>query len=199
MFQVGEQVQVTIVPKKYKQYDIAGAMGTVKTIYSNNIRIHIPSYYNEESEEGDFYFKENELDSLRRKENSMSIIELWEKRSIEKIDKEAEIKLMELLAEDGYTHDLILHMNDLKDAGFKVEMPNNIYDMTSDYTRGMRTITLSSAEEKKAEIKKVAEEIGVLLEMCKGDVVKEMEILCSYRVVEYPFGRIIVGGNACEK
>lgn len=199
MFQVGEQVQVTIVPKKYKQYDIAGAMGTIKTIYSNNIRIHIPSYYNEESEEGDFYFKENELDSLRRKENSMSIIELWEKRSIEKIDKEAEIKLMELLAEDGYTHDLILHMNDLKDAGFKVEMPNNIYDMTSDYTRGMRTITLSSAEEKKAEIKKVAEEIGVLLEMCKGDVVKEMEILCSYRVVEYPFGRIIVGGNACEK
>lgn len=199
MFQVGEQVQVTIVPKKYKQYDIAGAMGTVKTVYSNNIRIHIPSYYNEESEEGDFYFKENELDSLRRKENSMSIIELWEKRSIEKIDKETEIKLMELLAEDGYTHDLILHMNDLKDAGFKVEMPNNIYDMTSDYTRGMRTITLSSAEEKKAEIKKVAEEIGVLLEMCKGDVVKEMEILCSYRVVEYPFGRIIVGGNACEK
>ena len=199
MFQVGEQVQVTIVPKKYKQYDIAGAMGTVKTIYSNNIRIHIPSYYNEESEEGDFYFKENELDSLRRKENSMSIIELWEKRSIEKIDKEAEIKLMELLAEDGNTHDLILHMNDLNDAGFKVEIPNNIYDMTSDYTRGMRTITLSSAEEKKAEIKKVAEEIGVLLEMCKGDVVKEMEILCSYRVVEYPFGRIIVGGNACEK
>ena len=56
----------------------------------------------------------------------MSIIELWEKRSIEKIDKEAEIKLMELLAEDEYTHDLILHMNDLKDAGFKVEIPNNI-------------------------------------------------------------------------
>ena len=41
----------------------------------------------------------------------MSIIELWEKRSIEKIDKEAEIKLMELLAEDEYTHDLILHMS----------------------------------------------------------------------------------------
>lgn len=84
----------------------------------------------------------------------MSIIELWEKRSIEKIDKEAEIKLMELLAEDEYTHDLILHMNDLKDAGFKVEIPNNIYDMTSDYTRGMRTITLSSAEEKKLKLKK---------------------------------------------
>ena len=129
----------------------------------------------------------------------MSIIELWEKRSIEKIDKETEIKLMELLAEDGYTHDLILHMNDLTDAGFKVEMPNNIYDMTSDYTRGMRAITLNSAEEKKAEIKKVAEEIGVLLEMCKGDVVKEMEILCSYRVVEYPFGRMTVGGSICGK
>lgn len=78
-------------------------------------------------------------------------------------------------------------MNDLKDAGFKVEIPNNIYDMTSDYTRGMRTITLSSAEEKKVEIKKVAEEVGVLLECDKGDVVKEMEILCSYRVVEYPW------------
>lgn len=76
------------------------------------------------------------------------------KRSIEKIDKETEIKLMELLTEDGYTHDLILHMNDLKDAGFKVEIPNNIYDMTSDYTRGMRTITLSSAEEKKQKLKK---------------------------------------------
>lgn len=71
--------------------------------------------------------------------------------------------------------------------------------MTSDYTRGMRTITLSSAEEKKVEIKKVAEEVSVLLEMCKGDVVKEMEILCSYRVVEYPFGRMTVGGNACGK
>ena len=44
----------------------------------------------------------------------------------------------------------------------------------------MRNIILSSAEEKKANIKKVVEEIGVLLEMCKGDVVKEMEILCSY-------------------
>lgn len=169
MFQVGDIVQVIIVPKKYKQYDIAGATGVVKTVYSNNIRIHISSYYNEESEEGDFYFKENELNNFTRKENDMSIIELWEKRSIEKIDKEAEIKLMELLAEDEYTHDLILHMNDLKDAGFKVE------------------------------IKKVAEEIGVLLEMCKGDVVKEMEILCSYRVVEYPFGRMTVGGSTCGK
>lgn len=105
MFQVGDIVQVIIVPKKYKQYDIAGATGVVKTVYSNNIRIHISSYYNEESEE-------------------------------------------------EYTHDLILHMNDLKDAGFKVEIPNNIYDMTSDYTRGMRTITLSSAEEKKLKLKK---------------------------------------------
>lgn len=111
MFQVGDIVQVIIVPKKYKQYDIVGATGIVKTVYSNNIRIHISSYYNEESEEGDFYFKENELDNFTRKENDMSIIELWEKRSIEKIDKEAEIKLMELLAEDEYTHDLILHMN----------------------------------------------------------------------------------------
>lgn len=163
-----------------------------------SIKIHDPSYCNKKSEE-DFYFKENELDNFTRKENDMSIIELWEKRSIEKIDKETEIKLMELLAEDEYTHDLILHMNDLKDARFKVEMPNNIYDMTSDYTRGMRTIILSSAEEKKAKIKKVVEEIGVLLEMCKGDVVKEMEILCSYGIVEYPFGRMTVGGNVCGK
>ena len=85
-------------------------------------------------------------------------------------------------------------MNDLKDAGFKVEIPNNIYDMTSDYTRGMRTITLSSAEEKKAKIKKAVEEIGVLLEMCKGDIEKEMEILCSYGIVEYPFGRMVIRG-----
>lgn len=199
MFQVGDIVQVIIVPKKYKQYDIAGATGIVKIVYSNNIRIHISNYYNEESKEGDFYFKENELDNFTRKENDMSIIELWEKRSIEKIDKEAEIKLMELLAEDEYTHDLILHMNDLKDAGFKVEIPTNIYDMTSDYTRGMRTITLNSAEEKKAEIKKVVEEVGILLEICKGDVVKEMEILCSYGIVEYPFGRMTVGGDIYGK
>lgn len=53
MFQVGDIVQVIIVPKKYKQYDIAGATGVVKTVYSNNIRIHISSYYNEESEEKD--------------------------------------------------------------------------------------------------------------------------------------------------
>ena len=78
MFQVGDIVQVIIVPKKYKQYDIVGATGIVKTVYSNNIRIHISSYYNEESEEGDFYFKENELDNFTRKENDMSIIELWE-------------------------------------------------------------------------------------------------------------------------
>lgn len=84
MFQVGDIVQVIIVPKKYKQYDITGATGIVKTVYSNNIRIHISSYYNEKSEEGDFYFKENELDNFTRKENDMSIIELWEKRSIEK-------------------------------------------------------------------------------------------------------------------
>lgn len=56
MFQVGDIVQVIIVPKKYKQYDITGATGIVKTVYSNNIRIHISSYYNEKSEEGDFLF-----------------------------------------------------------------------------------------------------------------------------------------------
>lgn len=61
MFQVGDIVQVIIVPKKYKQYDITGAAGIVKTVYSNNIRIHISSYYNEKSEEGDFYFKEMEI------------------------------------------------------------------------------------------------------------------------------------------
>ena len=43
MFQVGDIVQVIIVPKKYKQYDITGATGIVKTVYSNNIRIHISS------------------------------------------------------------------------------------------------------------------------------------------------------------
>ena len=176
MFQVGDIVQVIIVPKKYKQYDITGATGIVKTVYSNNIRIHISSYYNEKSEEGDFYFKENELNNFTRKENDMSIIELWEKRSIEKIDKEAEIKLMELLAEDEYTHDLILHMNDLKDAGFKVEIPNNIYDMTSDYTRGMRTITLSSAEEKKVEIKKVAEANKKIAESLTPELIEKQKI-----------------------
>lgn len=67
MFQVGDIVQVITVPKKYKQHDIAGATGIVKTVYSNNIRIHISSYYNEESKEGDFYFKENELDNFVRK------------------------------------------------------------------------------------------------------------------------------------
>lgn len=127
MFQVGDIVQVIIVPKKYKQYDIAGATGVVKTVYSNNIRIHISSYYNEESEEGDFYFKENELNNFTRKENDMSIIELWEKRSIEKIDKEAEIKLMELLAEDEYTHDLILHMNDGKNLRRKDSLQTTLY------------------------------------------------------------------------
>lgn len=32
MFQVGDIVQVIIVPKKYKQYDITGATGIVKTV-----------------------------------------------------------------------------------------------------------------------------------------------------------------------
>ena len=85
MFQVGDIVQVIIVPKKYKQYDIAGATGVVKTVYSNNIRIHISSYYNEESEEGDFYFKENELNNFTRKENDMSIIELGRKEVLKRL------------------------------------------------------------------------------------------------------------------
>ena len=33
MFQVGDIVQVIIVPKKYKQYDITGATGIVKTVH----------------------------------------------------------------------------------------------------------------------------------------------------------------------
>ena len=32
MFQVGDIVQVITVPKKYKQHDIAGATGIVKTV-----------------------------------------------------------------------------------------------------------------------------------------------------------------------
>lgn len=208
MFQVGSKVFVISVPQKYQCCNLLHLSGTIKGICGNGrVAVEVPGKHNEKSSFGYFYLEEENLSNILQTEqeevktvgNSTSVVKLWEKRSIEKIDKEAEIKLMELLAEDEYTHDLILHMNDLKDAGFKVEIPNNIYDMTSDYTRGMRTITLSSAEEKKVEIKKVAEEVGVLLEMCKGDVVKEMEILCSYGIVEYPFGRMTVGGSTCGK
>lgn len=208
MFQVGSKVFIISVPQKYQCCNLLHLSGTIKGICGNGrVAVEVPGKHNEKSRFGYFYLEEENLSNILQTEqeevktvgNSTSVVKLWEKRSIEKIDKETEIKLMELLAEDEYTHDLILHMNDLKDAGFKVEIPNNIYDMTSDYTRGMRTITLSSAEEKKVEIKKVAEEVGVLLEMCKGDVVKEMEILCSYRVVEYPFGRMTVGGSTCGK
>ena len=33
MFQVGDIVQVIIVPKKYKQYDIAGATGVINSLF----------------------------------------------------------------------------------------------------------------------------------------------------------------------
>lgn len=49
-----------------------------------NIKIHGPSYCNKKSEE-DFYFKENELNNLMRKENNMSIIELWEKEVLKRL------------------------------------------------------------------------------------------------------------------
>lgn len=133
MFQVGDIVQVIIVPKKYKQYDITGATGIVKTVYSNNIRIHISSYYNEKSEEGDFYFKENELNNFTRKENDMSIIELWEKRSIEKIDKEAEIKLMqEFIQKKGVNKVYTCSKSPLNEIPGKRAFIKDNYDLPDD-------------------------------------------------------------------
>lgn len=208
MFQVGSKVFIISVPPKYQCCNLLHLSGTIKGICGNGrVAVEVPGKHNEKSSFGYFYLEEENLSNILQTEqeevktvgNSTSVVKLWEKRSIERINKETEIKLMELLAEDEYTHDLILHMNDLKDAGFKVEIPNNIYDMTSNYTRGMRTITLDSAEEKKAEIKKIAEEIDVLLELCRGDATKEMEILCSYGIVEYPFGKMIIGGDIYGK
>lgn len=210
MFQIGNVAQVIKVPHKYEEYDILGKTGIIVKAYSDNYGLAIKGYHNTQSSEGYFYFKENEIIKLfiatinkqgesEMATNTTSIVELWKKRSFERIDQETEDKLMELLSTDDYTHSLILHMNELKDAGFEVEMPENIYDKASNDTREMRTIILTQAEEKKVQANRTVEEINALLEVCDGDPEREMEILCSYRIIEYPFGRMTVGGSNCGK
>ncbi len=210
MFQIGNAAQVIKVPHKYEEYDILGKTGIIVKTYSDNYGLAIKGYHNIQSSEGYFYFKGNEIIkpftvTINKQEesematNTTSIVELWKKRSFERIDQETEDKLMELLSTDDYTHSLILHMNELKDAGFKIEIPGNIYDIASDYTRAKRAIILTQAEEKKVQVNRTEEEINALLEVCDGSPEKEMEILCSYSIIEYPFGRLTIGGNDCGK
>lgn len=131
--------------------------------------------------------------------NTMSVLELWKKRNFERIDQEAKNKLIDVLTTDNYTHDLIVYMNKLRDEGFKVEMPGNIYVRISDENREKKELILKQAENEKKQINRTIEEINALLKVCNGDSEKEMEILCSYRIVEYPFGRMVVGGSICGR
>lgn len=131
--------------------------------------------------------------------NTMSVLELWKKRNFERIDQEAKNKLIDVLTTDNYTHDLIIYMNKLRDEGFKVEMPGNIYVRISDENREKKELILKQAENEKKQINRTIEEINALLKVCNGDSEKEMEILCSYRIVEYPFGRMVVGGSICGR
>lgn len=210
MFQIGNAAQVIKMPHKYEEYDILGKTGIIVKTYPDSYGLAIKGYHNIQSSEGYFYFKENEIIkpfivTINKQEESematniTSVVELWKKRNFERIDQETEDKLMENLAADDYAHSLILHMNELKDEGFKIEMPENIYDRVSGGTRVMKTIILTQAEEKKVQVNRTVEEINALLEMCDGNPEKEMEILCSYKIIEYPFGRMTVGGNICGK
>ena len=205
MFQVGDTVEIVETPQKYVGYDFSGKTGIIEKVYPNNYGLAIEGYYSIQSDKGYFYFKANEIKPVNKQEesematNTTSVVELWKKRNFERIDREAKDKLMNNLATDDYAHNLILHMNELKEAGFKVEMPESIYEKTSNETRQMKAIILMQAEEEKLQVKKIVEEINALLEVCDGSPEREMEILCSYRIIEYPFGRMTVGGNICEK
>lgn len=130
--------------------------------------------------------------------NSTSVVRLWKKRSLEKIEKEINEKLLEILNSDTNTHELIACMKRLTDEGYKVEMPD-VFDKASENSKKMRDKLLKEHEDDKNQINRKAEEIKALLEACGNDPTKEMEVLCSYGIVEYPFGRMTVGGSICGK
>lgn len=130
--------------------------------------------------------------------NSTSVVKLWKKRSLEEIEKEMNEKLLEILNSDTNTHELIACMKRLTDEGYKVEMPN-VFDKATENSKKMRDKLLKDNEDDRAQINRKVEEVEALLEMCGNDPTKEMEVLCSYGIVEYPFGKMIIGGNACGK
>ena len=89
-------------------------------------------------------------------------------------------------------------MKRLTDEGYKVEMPN-VFDKATENSKKMRDKLLKDNEDDGAQINRKVEEVEALLEVCGNDPTKEMEVLCSYGIVEYPFGKMIIGGNVCGK
>ena len=130
--------------------------------------------------------------------SSTPVVRLWKKRSLEKIENEMNEKLLEILNSDVNTHELIVCMKRLTDEGYRVEMPN-IFDRATENSKEMRDRLLKDAEDDRNRINRKVEEVEALLEVCEGNSTKEMEILCSYGIIEYPFGRMIVGGCVCDK
>lgn len=207
MFKVGNKVFIISVPQKYQDYNLLYLNGTIRNINrSGIIAVLIPGKTNKESMYGYFYFNENNLANtlqigqggVKTVSNSTSVVKLWKKRSLEKIEKETNEKLLEILNSDANTHELITCMKRLTDEGYKVEMPN-VFDKTSENSKKMRDKLLKEAEDDRTQINRKVEEVEALLEMCGNDPTKEMEILCSYGIVEYPFGRMIIGGYVCDK
>ena len=137
-------------------------------------------------------------EEVKTMSNSTSVVKLWKKRSLEKIEKETNEKLLNILNSDTNTHELIACMKRLTDEGYKVEMPN-VFDKASENSKKMRDKLLKDNEDDKAQINRKVEEVEALLEICGNDSTKQMEILCSYGIIEYPFGRMIVGGCVCDK
>lgn len=130
--------------------------------------------------------------------NSTSVVKLWKERSLEKIEKEMNEKLLEILNSDTNTHELIACMKRLTDEGYKVEMPD-VFDKASENSKKMRDKLLKENEDDRIQINRKVEEVEALLEVCGNDSTKQMEILCSYGIIEYPFGKMIIGGNIYGK
>lgn len=207
MFQVGNKVFIISVPKKYQSCNLLHFNGTVKGICDTGlVAVEVPGKYNEKSNFGYFYLKEDNLANILQTEkkevktvsNSTSVVKLWKKRSLEKIEKEMNEKLLEILNSDTNTHELIACMKRLTDEGYKVEIPN-VFDKATENSKKMRDKLLKDNEDDRDQINRKVEEVEALLEMCGNDPTKEMEVLCSYGIVEYPFGKMIIGGNICGK
>lgn len=127
--------------------------------------------------------------------NAKDIVQLWRQKSINAITQSVNNKIQELLESDELIKNLIEYENELKSKGYVVERPFDFYKQALPDTQKLRSVILENASQKYLAINNQTEEMEALLKICEGNPEKEMEILCSYKVVEYPFGRMVVEGE----
>lgn len=172
--------------------------------YSVRVQISLGGFIKMKGEEYIEYFNFVEaikkVEDKKMEKSAMSIVRLWKKRSFEKIEKEKDKKILDILETDDKTYKLLECWKELTGAGLKVEITvPDMIDKAGNSNKEVMNNILKETEKNKVQINKTVEEVEALLELCAGSVEKQMEILCSYRIVEYPFGRMVVGGSVCDK